>query len=77
MCIRDRSNYVVYIRPCRDQHNEPMKNMSQRMYDSNPEHYGDAKLHPEGDEIFGGISPLYEVSESLLSELFNLGEDDD
>ncbi len=76
-CMVYWSNYVVYVRPCLQQHREPLQNMSQKMYDANPEHYGNEELHPYGNQIFGGLPEVYEVNETLLNKLFNLDDDND
>ena len=67
-CVVYWSNYACFIRPCRDEHTEPMGDLSQRMYDVAPEHYGNTDIHPVAFENFGKV----EVDDKLLSQLFNM-----
>jgi len=68
-CMVYWSNYACYIRPCRDVHQEPMRDLSARMYEQAPEHYGNTDIHPQAFENFGKV----EVDDTLLNQLFNMG----
>ena len=72
-CLVYWSNHACYIRPCRDQHTEPIGDLSQKMYDNNPEHYGDTSKHPIAFDSYGKV----EVDEQLLGQLFNMEQFDE
>jgi len=67
-CVVYWSNFACFIRPCRDQHTEPVGDLSQKMYDQAPDHYGNTDIHPIAFDHFGRV----EVDDQLLSRLFNM-----
>ena len=69
-CLVYWSNSACFIRPCRDQHTEPIKDLSAKMYAQAPEHYGNTDIHPVAFENFGKIA----VDDSLLHQLFNMDD---